>query len=137
MSAQLLLRFDAYSVKEFISRRARQVRVEVRSADEVRLVIPRWASHTQARQFLHSRPEWILRTLARLRERAEPAPPAALRWDGSDRILLRGREVALQVVPAALRRPAVRIDEAVTLLCPPALLDQHAILRRTLLSALK
>src|SRR5438132_812713 len=66
MSAQLLLRFDAYSVKEFISRRASRVRVEVRSADEVRLVIPRWASRTQARQFLHSRQDWILRTLGQL-----------------------------------------------------------------------
>jgi len=137
MNAQLPLRFDAYSVKEFISRRARRVRVEVRSADEVRLVIPRWASRGDARQFLHSRHEWILRTLARMREHIGHNSAPALRWDGSDHLLLRGDEVSVRVVPATLRRPELRFDEAITVMCPPALLANHAVLRRTLLRALK
>ena len=138
MNAQLPLRFDAYSVKEFISRRARRVRVEVRTADEVRLVIPRWASRGEARQFLHSRHEWILRTLARMRQRVEHAPaPTAFRWDGNDRVLLRGDETSVRVVPATLRRPEIRFDEAITILCPPALFADHVVLRRTFLRALK
>ena len=137
MNAQLPLRFDAYSVKEFSSRRARRVRVEVRSADEVRLVIPRWASRADARQFLHSRHEWILRALERMRERVGHSPAPALGWDGNDRLLLRGDEMAVRVVSAALRRPEVRFDDAITIMCPPALLGEHAVLRRTLLRALK
>src|SRR3546814_20134492 len=51
---------------------------------------------------------------------AYPAP-GRNRWDGSDRIRLRGRELPLKWEAARLRRPAVRIEsERIVVLAPAA-----------------
>jgi predicted metal-dependent hydrolase len=139
---QLGFLFDAYSVHERISAKARSIRVEVLSSTEVALVIPRFASRKAARDFLHSRDGWIRQKIAefKLREAqdAAAAPSPQLRWDGSDLLPLRGIDTPLKVIPVQLRAPALRFDaQQISLFCPAALMGQGARLERCLRDALK
>jgi predicted metal-dependent hydrolase len=134
-----LLRSD-YRLVEKRSARARRIRVEIRSADEVWLVVPRWASLRTAHAFLQERREWVERKLAeqRLRRGAQPVDGAAMRWDGSDHIPLRGVKTALRIEPARLRRATVRFDDGgIRLFCPPGAIVQPAGLVRVLTAALR
>lgn len=134
-----LLRAD-YRLLEKRSRRARRIRIEVRSGAEVWLVIPTWASVRQAQTFLNERRDWVEQKLAeqRLRQAAQPLDTEAMRWDGRDRIPLRGVELPVLLEPASLRRISLRLeDAAVRLFCPPEQLADHARLERALREALK
>jgi predicted metal-dependent hydrolase len=138
---QLDLLFDAYSVEERVSARARSIRIEVHSANLVRLTIPRFASKSEAREFLLSREQWIREKIIELRLRIAEAPamPSShLRWDGSDRITFRGAEMALKLVPARLRTPSVRFaDDAVLVYASSAWQAQPRRLDRVLREAIK
>lgn len=137
---QLDLMFDAYRVEERVSAKARSIRVEVHSPTEVRLVIPRFVSKQVARDFLRSRESWIRQKIAELKLRPQDAganPTPQLRWDGSDRIPLRGIDRPLRVVPAQLRNVTVRFDDGVSLFCPPALLAQPRKMERVLRDAFR
>ncbi len=139
---QLDLLFDTYKVSERISAKSRSIRIEVLSASEVALVIPRFVSRQVARDFLRSRDGWIRQKIAefKLREARDEAagPSPQLRWDGSDRLPLRGGSVPLKLVPAALRAPTLRLDaDAVTVFCPGAWLSQPQRLEKLLQDALR
>ncbi|WP_420464974.1 M48 family metallopeptidase [Panacagrimonas sp.] len=140
-SKQLDLLFDAYRVDERISARARCIRIEVRSPSEVRLTIPRFVPKSEGRAFLLSREAWIREKIAelelRLSEQPERASPQ-LKWDGSDRLMLRGREVPLRLLASRLRKPAARLNESgIDLFVPPAWLAQPARLHKLLKDSLK
>lgn len=99
-------------VSERISARARNIRIEVRPDGEVRLVIPRNTSHRVAYDFLQSRADWVRAKLLELnRRQAAALPRRTLRWDNSDLLPLRGRDLPLQRVPARLVRIRVRFDD--------------------------
>ena len=135
MTAQIPLAFDAPVVRERISRRARHIRVAVQPGGDVVLTIPLRASREAAYRFLEQSQAWIARQQAR-----RPAAPAAraLRWDGSDRLPLRGREVAIEVIAASIRKPSVRFEaDAVRIYAPAACRNRPDRLRRVLLSALR
>lgn len=119
--AQLHL-FAPWSVQERISARARRIRVEVRPDGEVVLTIPRRASREAARRFLEQSRAWIERARARLRQRATPASalPQVLRWDGSDRISLRGGDAALAVEFVEGRGASAEFTGDTLRLRPPA-----------------
>lgn len=138
---QLDLQFDAYRVDERISARARCIRIEVRSPDEVRLTIPRFVPKSEGRAFLLSRESWIREKVAELKAKLAEQPEQAaqpLRWDGADRVLLRGREVVVRLYASRLRRPSVRLgDTAIDLFVPPAWLAQPPRLRKLLGDRLK
>ncbi|MBI2384326.1 MAG: M48 family metallopeptidase [Gammaproteobacteria bacterium] len=137
MTAQLALGPDpAYAVEERASAKARSIRIEIRAGGAVRLVIPRWATRGEAHAFLRERDDWVRRKLAELRARPAAAAPAPLRWDGGDRIPLRGVETALRVAAVSGRRVAVRFDEAITVFAPARDLEQPARLARALRQAL-
>src|ERR1041385_4788808 len=99
MTSQLALDFSSldssasldargWRVIERVSLKARCIRLEIRSADEILLVIPRRASRQAAHAFLHSRERWIRRKLTQLRNRAAtPQPP--LRFTGVGRKTLK------------------------------------------------
>ncbi len=138
---QLDLLFDAYQVRERISTKSRSIRIEVTSANDVTLVIPRFVSRQTAREFLRSRHSWITQKLAELRLRESQridAPSPQLRWDGSDRLPLYDRMRPLTLVPAQMRAPLLRFDaDAFSLFCPSAWLGQTDKLERVLRDALK
>ena len=140
-SKQLDLQFDAYRVDERVSDRARCIRIEVRSPDEVRLTIPRFVAKSEGRAFLLSREAWIREKVAELKLRLaeQPVRPSAhLKWDGSDRLLLRGREVELKLFASRVRRPAVRLDDrSIELFAPPAWLAQTQRLQKLLRDSLR
>lgn len=138
---QLDLLFDAYRVDERISLRARCIRIEVRSPTEVRLTIPRSVPRNEARAFLLSRETWIREKIAELKLRLAEQPERSspqLRWDGTDRLPLRGLEMPLRLVVSRLRKPVARLGEnAIELFVPPAWLAQPARLQKLLRDALK
>jgi predicted metal-dependent hydrolase len=137
---QLDIFAPTYAVEELISARARHIRIEVRAADRIRLVIPRHASRTAARAFLESRRDWIEEKLAELRRRAEnlPLDSGPMRWDGRDRLPLRGVDHEVRIVVASLRAPMVRVEPGVlTLFASTATLALPRILRATLMRALR
>ncbi len=140
-SKQLDLQFDAYRVDERISTRARCIRIEVRSPSEVRLTIPRFVPRSEGRAFLLSRETWIREKIAELRLRLAEQPECAsehLKWDGSDVLLLRGREVTLRLFAARVRKSGVRLCEnTIELFVPPGWLAQPARLERLLRERLK
>lgn len=140
LSQQLDLLFDAYRVDERVSAKARSIRVEVHSATEVRLVIPRFVPKLVAREFLRSREAWIRQKIAELKLRQAESPEAPtpqLRWDGSDLLPLRGVDLPLRVIPAQVRLPKVRFDDGISLFCHPTLLAQPRKLERCLRDVLK
>lgn len=131
---------ERYEVIERVSAKARNIRIEVRSAREVALIIPRYVSKTAAREFLQSRDSWIRQKIAELKQRHgdRPLDPQRLRWDGSDRIPLRGVETPVKLAAASLRSLTVRLDpEAITLFCPAAQLGESAKLEQALRKALQ
>lgn len=133
MDAQLDLFRESYRLREKISAQARQVRIEVRSAEDVVLVIPRTVPRIEALAFLRSREDWIRDKLALMATRESTPPPPPARWDGADRIFLRGVETKVELVPATLRQVSVRMEaESITVFCPPALRGNHAKLARAL-----
>lgn len=138
---QLDLLFDAYRVDERISLRARCIRIEVRSPTEVRLTIPRSVPRNEARAFLLSRETWIREKIAELKLRLAEQPERSspqLRWDGTDRLPLRGVEMPLRLVVSRLRKPVARLGEnSIELFVPPAWLAQPARLQKLLRDALK
>src|ERR1044071_2731143 len=108
MTTQLSLDSRGWRVVERVSMKARRIRVEIRSADEVWLVIPRRASRQAAHAFLRSRERWIRRKLAQLRDRTSaPRPP--LRFEGSDRKSLKeqARRESLALINAESQRMGV------------------------------
>jgi hypothetical protein len=125
-------------VQERISHSARHIRIEVRPDGEVRLVIPRHVSRRVAYEFLASRTEWIRRKQIEFdRQRAAAPKPTQLRWDGSDRVLLRGMEMPLTISVSRIARPTVRLDdEAITVFCSAGARRDPVLLSRTLRAAL-
>jgi predicted metal-dependent hydrolase len=138
---QLDLLFDAYRVDERVSPRARCIRIEVRSPSEVRLTIPRSVAKSEAREFLLSRESWIREKILELRQKLaeQPARPSTpLRWDGTDRLPLRGVEVSVRLYATRARKPSVRMGgQAIELSVPPAWLAQPSRLQRLLRDAFK
>lgn len=125
---------DEYRLREKLSTKARNIRLEVRPGAEVVLIYPRFVPRVEALAFLRSREDWIREKLHELaqREHRHPKPPPA-RWDGSDRLMLRGHPLPVQVVPATIQRITVRIEpQAISLFCPPALLTEPARLELAL-----
>lgn len=136
LPSQLLL-LEPWPVRERVSLRARRVRVDVRPNGEVVLTVPRRVARADAWRFLEQSRGWIERTRARLARIAPPAP-APLRWDGSDRIPLRGQSVALRVETVGGRRGRAQVEpEAVVLRVPAAWRAQPRRLRRLLLQVLR
>lgn len=134
-----LLRPD-FQLVERRSAKARRIRIEIRSGDEVLLVIPRWASAREAHGFLETRRDWVEQKLAeqRLRRATTPLDAEVMRWDSRDRIPLRGVNLPVLLEPATLRRISVRLDtEAIRVFCPSAQLADHARLAQALRTALK
>lgn len=129
-----LFRAD-YALRERISARARNLRIEVRPDREVVLVYPRWVPRAEALAFLHSREAWVRDKLAELEVRAPV--PARARWDGTDEILFGGQLVPVCIEPATLRQIQVRLEpEVVTVFAPPATCREPARLERALRHAL-
>ncbi|TJY64737.1 M48 family metallopeptidase [Sinimarinibacterium sp. CAU 1509] len=126
MTQQLELFNAEYRLRERVSTKARNIRIEVHPEREVVLVYPRWVPRADALAFLQSRTEWVRAKLDAFAERAvaDPLPPLP-RWDGTDEILLRGTLVPVMVEPARLRHLAVRIEaERITLFVPSQCQDQ-------------
>lgn len=122
MDAQIDLFGADYELTERISAKARSIRIEVRPDRGVSLIYPRWVARAEALAFLRTRETWVREKLAEMAQQASAYPaPGRNRWDGSDRITLRGRELSLKWEAARLRRPAVRIEsERVVVLAPAA-----------------
>lgn len=130
---QLGLALDGFTVVERRSRRARHIRIEVGGDGRVLLTIPHFVSRAEAHAFLESRRDWVLRHLRSL-------PPVTqtpdLKWDGSDRIPLRGVDTPLKWVPAVVRGVSVRVRPDTILVYQP--LNASARARRAaLLRALR
>ncbi len=137
-STQFELFNEDYRLVERRSARSRHLRVEVRSASEVRLVYPRWVARAQALAFLREREGWVREKLAELRQVQAQRQVPELRWDGQGELLFHGRRLPLRLVPASGLRPQLRFeDEAVSLFAAPQLGLQprhlELILRRSLL----
>ncbi|HSW15014.1 MAG TPA: SprT family zinc-dependent metalloprotease [Solimonas sp.] len=132
----LQLRFelqgDDYRLVERVSRRARNLRVEVRPDGEVRLVYPRWVSRSRALAFLHERDGWVREKLGELQQQRQQRAVPRLSWDDSDVLLYEGRRLPLLRLPA-LGRPQLRIGtEQLELLAPAAMLADAARLETVL-----
>ena len=127
--------FDPWPVRERHSRRARRIRVDVRPDGEVVLTIPRWTSRAQAWRFLEQQRAWIERTRARL-VTLRPQPPVALRWDGSDRIPLRGQPIAIEIETVPGGRASVEAGSAIRI-CVPERQREPGRLLRLLWAALR
>lgn len=112
---------EDYRLVERLSPRARHVRVEIRSAGEVLLVYPRRVPRAQALAFLREREAWVLEKLQALRRQQAERGMPALRWDGSDHVLLHGQRLPLQLAPASLARAQLRIEaQGLTLFASPS-----------------
>ncbi len=125
---------EDYRLREKLSAKARNLRIEVRPDREVVLVYPRGVARSEALAFLRSRAEWVRAKLNEfaVREAEHPPPPEA-RWDGSDELLLRGVAMPLRVQAASLRQISIRFDtEAVMLFAPAPLLQQPRKLAQAL-----
>lgn len=130
--------FAPLQLKERVSTQARNIRIEVRPDGSVLLVIPRRVAKSVAYAFLRSREDWIRRKLFELQSRAARAPTRTpLRWDGNDRLPLRGVETSLRVIASRIAKPRLRFDEAITLFCAPSQLGRPALLANTLRAALR
>ncbi|NGY05027.1 M48 family metallopeptidase [Solimonas terrae] len=119
---QIELFREDYTLTERVSAKARNIRIEVRPDRSVSLIYPRWVARAEAVAFFRTREAWVRSKLLELalQSSAHPAP-ARLRWDGSDRLLLRGRELPLRLEAARLRRAAVRFEtDRVVVLAAPA-----------------
>ncbi|HEX4873187.1 MAG TPA: SprT family zinc-dependent metalloprotease [Nevskiaceae bacterium] len=136
-----------WRLEERRSDRARQIRIEIRATDCVRLVIPRRASRSDAHRFLRERLGWIEDQLHELRreqqrslvdtvERTRP-----LAWDDRDRLLFEGQPTALRCLynPSPRVRvvfhPAAEGPAWFCLWCPPG--TAEAARERALLQTLR
>lgn len=135
---QIELFRDDYHFEERVSAKARSIRLEVRPDRRVVLVYPRWTPRAEALAFLRSRERWLRDKLAEMAQLAAARPlPQQLRWDGSDVICLRGRELAVRVEPARLRSVNVRFEpERIVVFAPPALRETPRKLEAALRQAL-
>lgn len=125
-------------IREHVSAKARNVRIEVHIDGEIRLVIPRSVSKRLAYEFLDSRTAWIQQKYAEMHAtRARQSPPLNLKWDGKDRFPLRGTLVPLQLMLSRASRPVIRFGDGIVLSCPASLRDDHAVLTRTLRAGLR
>lgn len=116
--ADLLGPFAPLQLTERVSARASNIRIEVRPDGNVLLVIPKRVPRATAHAFLKSREEWIRQKLVELKSRAARVPARrAMRWDGSDTISLRGREMTVRVVLARIARPALRFGDDIQMYC--------------------
>lgn len=123
----------SYAIVERVSRRARSIRIDVRRGGEVVLTIPHRVARAAAHAFLAKQRPWIERTRARLLGGPRAAGPARLRFDGSDRLPLRGAPVRVVVRAGAGRRSGARLEDgAIVLAVPPARLADHPWLLRLL-----
>ncbi len=95
-----------YQLETRISARARRLRIEVRSAEEVRLILPRRCSTAQAEAFLNQHRDWIDRQRRRLLQR--PTAPTAVTgpWDGRTPLPLHGHWLPIIDAEHAYKRPA-------------------------------
>lgn len=135
--ADLLGPFAPLQLTERVSARASNIRIEVRPDGNVLLVIPKRVPRATAHAFLKSREDWIRQKLAELKTRAARVPVRRpMRWDGSDTIRLRGRDLNVRVVPARIARPTLRFDDDISLFCPVADLAQPERLAHALRGAL-
>lgn len=135
--ADLLGPFAPLQLTERVSARASNIRIEVRPDGNVLLVIPKRVPRATAHAFLKSREEWIRRKLVELKSRASRVPPRpALRWDGTDSIPLRGRELPLKLAIARIAKPTVRIDHAITMFCSAADAARPSVLAAALRTAI-
>jgi predicted metal-dependent hydrolase len=140
---QIELFRDDYRFEERVSAKARNIRLEVRPDRSVVLVYPRWTPRAEALAFFRSRELWVRDKLAELAQQAAAhPPPPPNRWDGSDRIHLRGRTLPVHIEPARLRSVSVRIEtERIVVFAPPALREQprklELALRQTLIHQAK
>lgn len=123
---QLELFREDFRLRERVSAKARNIRIEVRPGRDVVLVYPRWVARSEALGFLRDRQEWIRAKLAELA--VQEPPPSPPQWDGRDELPLRGRKLPVVVEPARLRRASVRIDDH--RICIFAPLEQRADTRR-------
>jgi predicted metal-dependent hydrolase len=129
--------FEPWPVRERISARARRIRVDVRPGGDVVLTIPRRVTREAAWQFLEQSRTWIERTRARL-ARIAPQAITPLRWDGSDRIPLRGQPAVVRIEPTLGRRASGHVEDgAIHLKVPTRQLGQPVRLRRLLLQTLR
>ena len=102
-AAQLLL-FEAWTVHERVSSRARRTRVDVRPDGQVVLTIPARGSRAAALRFLEQSRDWIERTRRRLEARAELVAPA-----GPKRDVRELREITLREGRRLLDEEAARL----------------------------
>lgn len=131
--ADLLGPFAPLQLTERISARASNIRIEVRPDGNVLLVIPKRVPRATAHAFLKSREDWIRQKLVELKSRAAKVPARRpFRWDGSDTIHLRGRELPIRVVLARIARPTLRIGDDLQLYCTVQDLSHHERLASTL-----
>ncbi len=68
----------------------------------VRITLPAWAADREAIAFVHARADWLTEQIARLPQRAAPAPGGMVRY--------RGASLRLAWEPGAPRRPVVADD---------------------------
>ena len=125
-------------VRERVSAKARNIRIEVRPDGQVWLVLPRHVPRRAAYDFLASRSEWIRQKLEEFdKKRSDTPPPLQLHWDGNDQIPLRGQMVPLQICQTRMTRPTVHIGETVMLFCSATTQRDRPLLERTLGAALR
>ncbi len=135
--ADLLGPFAPLQLTERVSARARNIRIEVRPDGNVLLVIPKRVPRATAHAFLKSREAWIRDKLVELKTRAARIPlKRPMRWDGSDTISLRGREMNVRVVLARLARPTLRFGDDISLFCAATDLTDPDHLSQALRAAL-
>lgn len=138
MSGAQLPLFERWTVRERVSPRARRIRVDVRPDGEVVLTIPKRGSREAALRFLEQSRAWVERTRTRLLRRGGAAAPATLRWDGSDRIPLRGVATPLRVELATGRRATCEhAEDALRLRVPASWRWDPARLKRLLARSLR
>ncbi len=122
MLTQLALDFSSWRIVERVSRKARRIRIEIRTADEVLLVIPHRASRREAHAFLQSRTSWIQRKLSQLRQRSPTPPTVPLRWEAAELKTLKNnaraeaqRLMAIEAPRLGVRPAGLRIADQRTL----------------------
>ena len=119
----------AYRLETRISARARRLRIEVRSADTVTLVLPRRCSMPQAQAFLAQHQAWIERQRQRLQARPAVPAAAAAPWNGHTPLPLRGEWLPVTHAAHRYRRPALRLQDGQwVLLSHPDQPPDHAAL---------
>ncbi|WP_293368645.1 SprT family zinc-dependent metalloprotease [Nevskia sp.] len=135
--ADLLGPFAPLQLTERVSARARNIRIEVRPDGNVLLVIPKRVPRATAHAFLKSREAWIRDKLVELKTRAARIPlKRPMRWDGSDTISLRGREMNVRVVLARLARPTFRFADDIQVFCSALDLARPEVLATALRTAI-